>query len=149
MNQLPIPASGARTARFGSLTPPISNGSVISGTGLILPPRLEADPPDDARLLLAVPDEQRERVVPAVHRAHGPHRHAPPRRARVDRRPARQPRPHDVRVHELHRADHLLLLLDLDEAAADLRVAAVEAVAPGRALRAGGAILPVGARHPV
>src|SRR4051794_24536908 len=31
MNQLPIPASGARIARFGSSTPPSSNGSVSEG----------------------------------------------------------------------------------------------------------------------
>src|SRR4051812_3356363 len=32
-NQLPIPASGARIARFGSSTPPMSNGSVSAGIG--------------------------------------------------------------------------------------------------------------------
>src|SRR6476660_6963372 len=31
MNQLPMPASGASTARFGRRTPPSSHGSVITG----------------------------------------------------------------------------------------------------------------------
>src|SRR5260221_4024736 len=38
MNQLPMPASGASTARLGRRMPPNSHGSLIWGTGVILTP---------------------------------------------------------------------------------------------------------------
>src|SRR4051812_8986335 len=44
MNQLPIPARGARTARFGRRTPPSVQGSVITEERLALAVALPHDP---------------------------------------------------------------------------------------------------------
>src|SRR4051794_11904656 len=131
MNQLPMPASGASTARFGRRMPPSSQGSVI------MRGRLERHPRHDPRVVTVAAHEQRQGVVArpdASSRREPERRVATTRAARVHRHAAAEPRAQYPSGNELDGAGDLLLLPDLDELAGD------DAVLAGGALRSGGAL---------